>query len=463
MNRSRAYAVLCVGWVCLAANGWAAFNGDLELDLSSTSDVKNVLLLPPLVQVAVKPSGLSFAGVEAKMVERFDNAGLAKLFPAFSKELSGRVVPVDAAQAVIKKEQIKASQAKQPGTLARAAKAADAAWVVVFEVSKNGTLTATIHDALGESQGTAVVLPQASALKPKDTSAVAAAVVKQLADLSAPKTAPVAEAAPVALESIPPTGSEAEDVAGDVDAELRRERQSRVLGVKVDHSQVRWVVATGAGASTRSLAVSGEVAARLAELRNQAAPGLGVYVNVAPLKFVEEWAEQPWSELQLFGHYRKGFVRATGASAGLEGQACGVIDDDFQIGGRVGYKLGKGYWPLVAVGGGWTQERAWIGCGLPVASTTARGIDVQLQVEQPLVVDRLALKVSGGPRFLMKGEDAAPQGLSVAGEAWLEAKPVSVLFARGGARLVRNRLVTPDGLALVDLRLFYAMEVGVFF
>ena len=98
-----------------------------------------------------------------------------------------------------------------------------------------------------------------------------------------------------------------------------------------------------------------------------------------------------------------------------------------------------------------------------MASTTARGIDVQLQVEQPLVVDRLALKVSAGPRFLMKGDGADPQGLSLAGEAWLEAKPVSVLFARGGARLVRNRLVTPDGLALVDLRVFYAMEVGVFF
>ena len=359
--RVRAYAALCMGWVCVAANGWAAFNGDLELDLSSTSDVKNVLLLPPLVQVAVKPSGLSFAGVEAKMVERFDNAGLAKLFPAFSKELSGRVVSVDATLMVMKREQLKASQAKQPATLARAAKAADAAWVIVFEVAKNGTLTATIHDALGESQGTAVVLPQAAALKPKDTSAVAAAVVKQLADLSAPKTNAVSEPAPVVLESTPPAGSESEDVAGDVDVELRRERQSRVLGMKVDHSQVRWVVATGAGASTRSLGVSGEGVTRLAELRNQAAPGWGVYVNVAPLKFVEAWAERPWSELQVFGHYRKGFVRATGASPGLEGQSCGVIDDDFQVGGRAGYKLGKGYWPVVGVAGAWTQERAWFG------------------------------------------------------------------------------------------------------
>lgn len=226
---------------------------------------------------------------------------------------------------------------------------------------------------------------------------------------------------------------------------------------------MRAVVATGVGASTRSLGVSGEAAGRLAELRNQAAAGLGVYVAVAPLKLVDAWADEPWAEVLVHGHYRKGFVRAAGASPGLEGQVCGVIDDDFQIGGSARYRLGKGYWPSVGVAAAWSQERAWIGCGLPVASTTARGIDVQLSVEQPVWREYVSLKVLGGPRLLIKGDDAQPQGLSLAGEAWLEAKPVSVLFARAGARLSRNQLVNPEGVGLVDMRVFYALEVGVFF
>jgi hypothetical protein len=447
----------------VSAFAQAASSAGVELDFSTTSDVKSVLLLPPLVQVVVKPSGLSFEGVAAKTVDKFDNAGLKKLFAPFQKELGARVISVEATLAMLSKEQIKASAAKQPATLARAAKAATAAWVVLFE-ARGGNLTAFIYDALGESQGKALVLPGGAALLPKDTAAAAEGIVKQLSDLSAPKTKEVAAApVPVVLNSIPLSGPESEEVTGDVDAELRRERKNQVLGASVNRGRVRAVVATGVGASTRSLGVSGDLAGRLAELRNQAAAGLGVYVAVAPLKLVDAWADAPWAELLVYGQYRKGFVRAAGASPGLQGQACGVIDDDFQIGGSARYRLGQGYLPSVGVAAAWTQERAWFGCGLPVASTTARGFDLQLSVEQPVWRDYVSLKVSGGPRFLMKGDDAAPQGLSLAGEAWLEAKPVSVLFARAGARLSRNGLLTPEGVALVDVRAFYAVEVGVFF
>lgn len=458
------FAISCrVGVWALVLAASAHAQSSLELDFSSTSDVKSVLLLPPVVSVAVKPSGLSFEGVAAKMVERFDNAGLKKLSAAFGKELGDRVISVQATLAMISKEQLKASTIHQPANIARAAKAAGAAWVILFE-AKSGTLTAVIYDALGESQGKPVVLPGGAALAPKDTTAAAENVTEQLSALAKAK-APEAPPAPVASSAAAgPSADTGEEVSGDVDAELQREgAREQVLGISVDRARTRVVVATGVGAGTRTLSVSGDLADRLAELRNQAALGLGVYVSVAPLKFVNAWADARWAEVTVHGHYRKGFVRAAGASPGLQGQACGVIDDDFQVGGAARYRLGEGYFPSVGVAAAWTQERAWFGCGLPVASTTARGFDVQLSVEQPLWPEHIALKVFLGPRFLVKGAEAAPQGLSLAGEAWVEAKPVSVLFARAGARLTRNRLVTPDGLSLVDVRVFSAVEVGVFF
>ena len=95
-------------------------------------------------------------------------------------------------------------------------------------------------------------------------------------------------------------------------------------------------------------------------------------------------------------------------------------------------------------------------------STTWRGVDAQLRIRQPLFRDLVTLELIGGPRILLPGPLAASPGFSLSAEAWLEVKPVSVLFARAGVRYSRLQAANPT-LAAVDSRTFLALELGAFF
>jgi hypothetical protein len=280
----------------------------------------------------------------------------------------------------------------------------------------------------------------------------AAAKQKAEADLAA--QALIAAAAPP-----PPAPPPVED---EVDPELTAPVAARAAW-QPDANRVRAAVTVGAGAVLRGLELSGEGAATLAELRNGPVPGLGVYVQLKPLELFDGTAGKRWSDLELELHYRRAFVRATGVGGDLEGQSCTMSDDDVQA--RLTWRWRLGEHPLatsLGVAGGFSHEATLFACALPVVSTTWRGVDAQLRVRQPLWREVLALELSVGPRFLLGGPDAPRPGFSFGGEAWLELKPASVFFARAGVRASRLAAAT-DALAVVDTRVFLALEVGAFF
>ena len=229
-----------------------------------------------------------------------------------------------------------------------------------------------------------------------------------------------------------------------------------------DPSRPRVVVSVGPGGVARSLALSGEAAASLAELRNGTIIGLGLYAQLAPLQMLESTAGKAWSDLELELHYRRAFARAQGLAGTVEGQSCAMTDDDLQSRVSWRYRLGEGMLPSLGVGVGYSQERTAFSCDFPVVSAAYRGADVQLRARQPRYRDLAALDLSFGPRFLLGGPDARSTGASFAGEAWVEAHPWSFLFARAGVRVSRLSVASDAGVSVVDTRTFFALELGAF-
>ncbi len=166
-----------------------------------------------------------------------------------------------------------------------------------------------------------------------------------------------------------------------------------------------------------------------------------------------------WSDLRVEANYRRGFFSGTGVG----GEACTATDDDLTVSAGYRVPVTTSKWaPSVGLGAGWSRVRTSFHCADPLVNTEYRGFDLQLQARQPLWPRRLNLDLAVGPRFLVVGPgDQA--GLSIAGEAWLTAQPVSVVFVRAGARLVHAQLSSPSlSLSVTDLRVFAALEAGVF-
>jgi hypothetical protein len=429
----------------------------LELDLTSTAEVSSVGVLPPVVRVA---AGGGFVGFDAKKItERFDLAGHKRLVSAFSAQLSGKVLPADAMMGFLGHESILASQLKTAAVLSKIAKGTKVEWLVGFEFNKSGALVGTIYDGEGKVVGEPSAVANATSVNQKRADELAALVTAKIIDLA--KQQKAEEAAKLAAVAPPPVLPPPED---DVpDAELHPMVTQRA-GWKPDPSRTRAAVTVGPGAVTRSLELSGDGAAALAELRNNGVVGIGVYAQLTPLQLFEPTANKAWSDLELEVHYRRAFVTAQGVGGGVEGQTCTMTDDDLQLRGTFRWKLGQAgsMLPSIGVGGGWSQEQTLFSCSLPLVSATYRGADVQLRVRQPLYRDILSIDLAVGPRFVLPGPLASKPGFSLAGEAWLEARPYSVLFARGGARLSRLQ-VANDTLAVVDTRAFFALELGAYF
>lgn len=425
----------------------AAKPADVELDLSSTADVKKVLLLPPIVRVTQSQGG--FSGFDTKKTfDKFDFASHKRFVTALSKQLEGKVLAAEAVQASITKEGFTVALARTPAGLSKLAKASGAGFAVLLEFSKTGALVATIADAEGAPKGEPLTV--SGGLAQKNADELAPVLAKSLVELSNQKPA-------VAVVEAPPPPEE--DV-NDSPPELVQEAPKTWAP---DPDKTRVAVAVGVGGVLRGLTVGGEAAGQLAELRNNGVAGIGVYAQVQPLQFVGALAGKRWADLELEVHFRRAFVRATGVEGSVQGTSCSMTDDDLQVRGTYRFKVAESAWaPHVGVGAGWSQERTLFdACTLPLVSATYRGIDAQLRVKQPLFRNLLSLDLAAGPRILQSGGGTSTR-LSLAGEAWLELKPVSVLFVRGGVRGSRMSAELP-GISLVENRFFVALEAGAFF
>ncbi|HEY1088058.1 MAG TPA: hypothetical protein VGE37_10200 [Archangium sp.] len=425
--------------------------------------LKGVLLLPPVSTVTVGKKG-AFVGVDTrKTVERFDAAAHKRLVGAFDAKLKGKVLRADVAQGLLDKAKVTVATLDKPGTLEGIAKAANVDWLVTFSISKNNLLTAQVRDSSGKPTGESVFLSDAApGLSDAQAARVADQVVPKLLAVEKARLDAIAEAArrAEAEKPLPP-----EEL---VDAELqqlaaKKEKRSDAAGWVPDRSRVRAWAAIGPGTALRGLEVGGEGANQLAELENGAVAGLGVAASIQPLEFIESLSGKAWSQLSVEVHYRRAFVQARGVGGSVEGETCTMTDDDLQL--RLGwrYRLGgaDSYLPTIGLAGGWSAEQTRFECSLPLLSTTWRGVDAQLRVRQPLYKDVVTLELVGGPRFLLGGPLASP-GFSLSGEAWLEVKPLSILFTRAGVRASRLTAANPD-LSAVDSRAFFAVELGAFF
>jgi hypothetical protein len=450
LRRTLSWIIVMWAW-----SSWGAAPSGLELDLSPSSSLKGVLVLPPVTAVVVGKKG-AFVGVDTrKTVERFLLPAHLKLVTALDKKLGGKVLPADVALGLLNKEGVGPASIDKPAVLARLAKVAGVEWVVAFTSTKS-QLTATLFDAEGKPAGAESVLNDAATLTEAQADALAALVVPRLLALEKVRTDALKKPEPVAPPPPPPE----EDIH---DVELEQLNTQHVAVVRsVDRNRVRALVALGPGAALRGLTLSGQTADSLAQLQNGVVVGLGVCAQIMPLEFFEATSGKAWSQVSVEVHYRRALVKAQGVSGGLEGESCTMTDDDLQLRLGARYRLGEGYLPTIGLAGGWSQEQTRFDCSLPLVSTTWRGVDAQLRIRQPLFRDLITLELIGGPRILLPGPLAASPGFSLSAEAWLEVKPVSVLFARAGVRYSRLQAANPT-LAAVDSRTFLALELGAFF
>ena len=442
----------------VAAPAPAAAEKSLELDLSTTADVKGVLILPPIVKVTSSTGG--FSGFDTKKVsERFDLAAHKRLVAAFEKKLEGKVVAAELTQSVLVKEGLTPAAVRTPAGLQKLAKATNVAYMVLIELTKTSALAGNVFDATGKQQGQSSFVNNAAGITQKHADDLAGYVSHEIATVS--KAAAVAAAAAAAAaapvnEALPPPEDDVQE------APAAFETAAKTTFFEPDPSKPRLTVAVGPGAVARSFILSGDKASALAELRSGTLVGLGVYAQVSPLQFIAATAGKRWSDLELEVNWRRAFVSAKGIQGSVQGQTCSVADDDLQLRATYRYKLGDGYLPSVGVGGGYSQERTVFACDLPVLSTSYRGADVQLRVRQPLYKDMVSLDLAVGPRFLFSGPSATP-GFSIGGELWVEAKPISYLFGRIGGRVSRLQVSDGTALTVLDTRMFFALEVGAYF
>jgi hypothetical protein len=239
------------------------------------------------------------------------------------------------------------------------------------------------------------------------------------------------------------------------------ETVSKTSYFEADPSKPRLTVAVGPGAVLRNFDISGSQVASLAQLRSGGIVGLGVYAQFNPLQWFAATSGQRWSDLEFEVNWRHAFVTAKGTGGAVEGQTCSMNDEDLQLRGTFRYKLGDGYLPSIGVGGGYSKEQTIFQCDLPVITTRFNGVDAQLRIQQPLYRQVVSLDLAVGPRFLFGGPSATP-GFSIGGEAWVVARPVSYLFGRVGGRVSRLQISDGTSLAVIDTRMFFALEVGAY-
>ncbi len=431
---------------------------DVGLDLSSTADVQAVLIAPPIVKVTTSQKGGFTGFTAAKTTERFDAAAHKRLVDSFQKKLDGKAIPAEAAFNIIVKEGLTPATLRTPAGVTKLCTAANVKWLVTFDFDKSNGLFATISDAEGKERGTKVTVANATGITQKHADEMAELVAKQLIELTREKPAVVAVAPPTPVEPPVQAPPPAEEEQAESDLSQTLAPANGGIG---EYNRI--VAAVGPGAAIRSFKVTGVDADRLAELRNNPVVGLAFYGAISPLQFFTKTAGKRWSDLEIEVNYRHAFVRAEGVGGGVTGQTCAMTDDDLQVRGTWRFKVvDHTYGPQVGVGGGWSREQTLFSCTIPLLSASYSGIDAQLRVRQPLYRTLVSLDLAGGPRFLMNSGGTGSPKLNLSGEAWIEARPISLFFARAGVRASKLNLAT-DTLVANDTRVFAGAELGAFF
>jgi hypothetical protein len=426
-----------------------------ELDLSETSTVEGVLVLPGVLKIVSAPKVGGLIGVDTrKTTEKFETIAHAKVVESLSKELAGRVIPAAATLGALDKNKITPAQIKNPDAIAKIANATNVAWVVVLDGPKTNGLFASICGVDGKQVGTTEFVGDA-----KNTDELTKKITAQLAMLSKIKADAAAKAKPVAVVVAPPPPEE--DVK-DAELELMNRKTVKQDENEVDAEFIRGIISVGPGGAIRNATISGSASSSLAELQNQNVAGLGVYASVSPLKFVASLRKSRFSDVFVDFNYRRAFVFAKGIQGAVTGLRCSMNDEEFSIRGGYRIKVLNGtYGTTVGIAGAFTQENTEFLCDLPVLSTAYRGIDAQLKIRQPLYKNMVTLDVAGGPRFLLSGNNVQSGAFSFGGEAWIEVKPINILFVRGGIRASRLSL-NSETISVTEQRAFFGLEVGAF-
>jgi hypothetical protein len=426
----------------------SAAHAQFELDLSTTADVQPVVVLPPVVRITSKPGG-SFVGVDTKKtVERFDLTSLPKLNAAFVKQLEGKVVSTDKVQAELKRAALAPGALRREDERVKLLTALGAGYLVLVELDAKGAhWQASVWSKAGAEVGAPLVAEEGPAF----SSAVADTLAKKVAQAL---TAAAAKAKPVAaVEPAPPPPAPVEDVPVEVEETARAAPKQEVITAP-------WLVAAvGLGPSFRGLQ-----AASVSPIIPQspaAMLGLTADLEFSPLRLVPSLATTKFTDVVLEGRYRRNVAQAQVVGDPTNSGPCAVTDDELLARLKARYPLG-GRLPSVGASVGFAQERTAFACNVPTLSTTWQSTELMLQVLERLMEDRLVLEVAGGPRFVSSVHAAGfPHG-AFAIEAWVRARPTAKVSVRAGARLTDTVLTTwPDGVNVVDLRVFAGVEVGV--
>jgi hypothetical protein len=431
-----------------------------EIDLSETENVAGVLVLPSVIRVTSAPKAGGLIGVDTrKVTEKFEGPIFQKMVRLLGSELSGRVIPAATALGALAKNKVTPANVKAADSLAKMAAATKATWVVLLDGPRSNALFASLHDAQGEQVGTIETVTDA-----KNTDGLAKKIAAQLGALSKAKADEENKVKPpVPQVSVVPPPVIEEDVR-DTDLDLLKKTKQKPDDLfRPDVNHVRALASVGPGGAIRNVSVSGDGLAALGQLQpTQPVLGFGAYVLVAPLKLIPSLYQSRFSDVFIDFNYRRAIVYALGIAGRVTGQRCSINDEEFSV--RGGYKvkvLAGDYGTTVGLAGAFTQESTQFLCDFPALSTAYRGIDAQLKIRQPIYRDMAVLDFSGGPRFLLDGASATAGSLSFGGEAWLEVKPVSVLFTRAGVRISQLSLRN-ETIAATELRTFFALEIGVF-
>jgi hypothetical protein len=436
----------------LTASLAGAEGPELGLDLSE-----------PTPSVPLAPKKASRAHLEGRVLvvpplkgNKLDLKLHGQILSALQARLGGRVIGAEKTLIALKLLHLTPDNLSTD-FLAPLGKELKASFAVTVELSANNLAAHLFY--LGTEVPPADLNFQVSGgFTAKQANQVALALMKKIT------TAPEA---PLVTITPSPDANNATDVETELnrDRELEEERTRKpVEAPPVPRTQARLLAAAGMGTAFRNFNVSGDGATALTPVSFSAMPALGAYVSVSPLKLMERFADARWNDVVIDAQFRRAFIHAKAQGGPDDGARCRITDDEFQV--RVGwrYRLGEGYLPSVGVGAGWGSERSWFdACELKVVSTDYRAIDVQLKVRQPLFRDLVSLELNAGPRFLHGGPTADRPGGSFGGEAWVDARLFSFLFVRAGARLSSTRLAQANGLAVSDLRTFYALELGAFY
>jgi hypothetical protein len=425
----------------------SAAQAQFELDLSTTADVQPVIVLPPVVRVTTTTGG-SFVGVNTKKTtERFDLTSLPKLTAAFVKQLEGKVVATDKVLAELKR--ISPAALHREDERAKLVTALSAGYLVLVELDAKGAhWQATVWSKTGVEVTPPLVADEGSAFSSGVVDSLARKVAETLTAAAKKAKPAVAAVEPVVAPPPPP-----EDVAVEVEETTRAAPKQELITAP-------WlVVAVGLGPSFRGLRATS--VSPIVPQSPSAMLGLTADLEFSPLRLVPSLANTKFTDVIIEGRYRRNVAQAEVVGDPTSSGPCAVTDDELLARLKARYPLG-GRLPSLGASVAFAQERTAFACAVPTLSTTWQSTELMLQVMERLIDDRLTLEVAGGPRFVSSVHAAGfPHG-AFAIEAWVRARPTAKVSVRAGARLTDTALTTwPDGVNVVDLRVFAGVEVGV--